>query len=200
MRKPRTDERWDRTDAGLIVPRRPAFPTRRFIGWMGVAKDCCPATQECQYCADITTNDLLIGISGTFNSNVFNDTYTISGSSGDTGGVAWSASFPMYWGGIPTYELYLNMQWLCATSPTMTFTFYLQAAIRSIATHVISARAWYNYEDGAATLFQYATSGDGECVDRYITDHTDELPLGDTYAAGGVTATWSDPATVTIDA
>jgi len=41
VRKPRRDEMWDRSPGGVIVPRRVTLPTRRHIGWLGTAKDCC---------------------------------------------------------------------------------------------------------------------------------------------------------------
>lgn len=43
MKKPRRDELWDRTPGGLIVPRRPTLPTRRFIQKWGQVQDCCSA-------------------------------------------------------------------------------------------------------------------------------------------------------------
>jgi len=42
VRKPRHDDRWDRTPTGLIVPRRPTLPTRRYINPLGSTScECC---------------------------------------------------------------------------------------------------------------------------------------------------------------
>jgi hypothetical protein len=46
VRKPGRDDLWDRTPGGVIVPRRPTLPTRRFIGKLGMAVDCCE--EECE--------------------------------------------------------------------------------------------------------------------------------------------------------
>lgn len=55
MRKPRRDDRWDRTLGGLIVPRRVGLPTRRFIQKWGTAKCCCNVVlvpdDTCPICA-----------------------------------------------------------------------------------------------------------------------------------------------------
>lgn len=46
MRKPRTDELWDRTPGGVIVPRRVGLPTRRFIQKWGQVPCCCEEEEE----------------------------------------------------------------------------------------------------------------------------------------------------------
>jgi hypothetical protein len=50
VRKPRRDELWDRTPGGVIVPRRPTLPTRRFIQKWGTVQDCC-GEETCDPCA-----------------------------------------------------------------------------------------------------------------------------------------------------
>lgn len=42
-RRPSTDDRWERSESGLLLPRRsrPTLPTRRHIGKLGMVKDCC---------------------------------------------------------------------------------------------------------------------------------------------------------------
>jgi len=40
-RQHKPDERWERTEAGLLVPRRPTLPTRRHIQHLGTAQCCC---------------------------------------------------------------------------------------------------------------------------------------------------------------
>lgn len=58
MRKPRRDERWYRTPGGLIVPRRPTLPTRRFIQKWGTAKCCCDVVACPECCWAVTLSGL----------------------------------------------------------------------------------------------------------------------------------------------
>ena len=59
-RRQQSDQRWDRTDGGLLIPRRPVVPTRRFVQKMGSAHECCGSPcAGCNY-----PDDLLITISG----------------------------------------------------------------------------------------------------------------------------------------
>jgi hypothetical protein len=47
------DDQWERTTGGVIVPRRGvSLPTRRWIGWMGGAQDCCEGS-ACTVCSQL---------------------------------------------------------------------------------------------------------------------------------------------------
>jgi hypothetical protein len=66
VRKPRRDELWDRTPGGVIVPRRPTLPTRRFIQKWGTAKCCCGGGGFCNYCTGFSeTSDVVVTLAGT---------------------------------------------------------------------------------------------------------------------------------------
>jgi hypothetical protein len=77
------DDRWDRTPGGLIVPRRPTLPTRRFIQKWGPAKCCCTdATggDDCVFCdVDITITVDWPGFSGGSGCGPAAGTYLLSG-------------------------------------------------------------------------------------------------------------------------
>jgi hypothetical protein len=85
VRKPRPDERWERTDGGLIVPRRPTLPTRRYIQKWGQVPCCCDVEEACNPCGEGTVDPGdFPGVWATFNlvdnafctsCNEFNDSY-----------------------------------------------------------------------------------------------------------------------------
>lgn len=69
-RRPPNDDRWDRTTGGVIVPRRGvSLPTRRWIGWMGGAKDCCGGgAAACQACVgSVASANISASVSGLAN-------------------------------------------------------------------------------------------------------------------------------------
>jgi hypothetical protein len=196
------DPRWDRTPGGLFVPRRPAFPTRRFIQKLGTAKDCC-TPPGCTYCEDGTTADLLVSIACTYNMGYyggsFDDTFSLSGGGGPGGG-GWDGSF---WipGGLAMPQLYLSAAFHCAAD---WVSIVLTAFIRTnpAGNWIVDASAGYGYDgSGAPVHHTYSTPGVGECVDRYITDHGDTIALSSTYVRlPSFTTSWSDPITVGLDA
>jgi hypothetical protein len=80
-RRPPNDDQWDRTSGGLIVPRRGvSLPTRRWIGWMGGAKDCC-SSFTCSVFASSPPSSIVLAVTGETDGNCncapFNDTWEL---------------------------------------------------------------------------------------------------------------------------
>ena len=71
-RRGMVDDRWERTGAGLFVPRRPTLPTRRFVvGKLGGIKCCCANPLGCDYSngpfVGTAPTSILLDVSGVVN-------------------------------------------------------------------------------------------------------------------------------------
>jgi hypothetical protein len=62
-RQHKPDPRWNRTEAGLIVPRKPTLPTRRYIQHLGTAQCCCGQDGNCLFTGD-TPSSVSVEVSG----------------------------------------------------------------------------------------------------------------------------------------
>lgn len=194
-----SDDLWDRKPGGLIVPR-PTLPTRRFIGKLGMAKDCClsSAWPVCIFCNHHDdTISLFLDLVATVKYSSY--TWTLDGTyelttktAGSYHEMGWSDSFTaLEDGGGPSRELWISMGFTCGADPNPdppigSVGFFGAVYLKDFG--VTKARGDYQTYPHPT----YSTPGYDDCVTRYFNDYGTPVVLTQTtyYFAFGYTGTW----------
>lgn len=195
------DDRWDRTPGGLFVPRRPTLPTRRFIQWLGVAKDCCEGGETvCPFCVDHSeTPELTLTLTGVIAYRYWlfgnliecfltiDDSYALPRDPDPLVGI-WTDTFNVTGGTGCGGVLELSITFLCDDD---SFTILTTASFTP-QNGGLTGPTVINFVDA----YDYTGSGSGDCMTRAFSEQGSPLSCTNVASetADGylLSAAWSD--------
>jgi hypothetical protein len=200
MRKPRIDHRWDRTPTGLIVPRRPTLPTRRFLNPLGSTScECCGVGVGCQYCGYHDTDDILvtvdIDVSWSTCTLSVSDTFALVQGTCPLSGCTWSyqSGDAQVCAGVAKFKFALAIEYLCGDLGEGS-QWRLSGTVSRALWEFIGWGSWVLVHSVfKGNEVTYTTADTGDCLTRALTDISDPLTFPDTllpdYFLSGVTGT-----------